>query len=151
MTFALVTDNTIQSIGRLPDSARRLDTGEWVMGLATAPPELVAATGWTEVVDTPRPADTATTTHDHSVELVAGVPTVTWTERAKTSEEQASQTQQANRTTIEDQARTALTNNRTYLALASPTNAQNLAQIRALTRQNNGLIRLLLGQLDGTD
>lgn len=87
MAYALVTNNTIQGVGRLPSSARRLDTGEWVMGLDTAPPELVRATGWYEVVDTPRPADTPTTTHDRSVELVNGIPTVTWTERDKTQGE----------------------------------------------------------------
>lgn len=94
-TYALVTDDTIQSIGRLPNAARRLDTGEWVMGLDTAPPELVQATGWYEVVDTARPDDTTTTTHNRSIELVAGVPTVVWTERAKTADELASEQQAA--------------------------------------------------------
>lgn len=63
----------------------------------------------------------------------------------------AAYTHDRNRSTIESQAEAALAANRTYLALSSPTNAQNLAQIRALTRQTQGLIRLLLGQLDGTD
>lgn len=151
MTYALVTNNTIQSIGRLPESARRLDTEEWVMGLATAPPDLVAATGWTQVVDTARPADTATTTHDYSVTLVNGTPTVTWTQRAKTTEEQANDTQQTNRSTIQTQAADAMAGNRTFLALASPTNAQVVAQVKALTRQNNAVIRLALNQLDGVD
>ena len=42
-------------------------------------------------------------------------------------------------------ARTALAANATYLALATPTNAQNAAQIKALTRQHNAIIRLLIG------
>lgn len=53
--------------------------------------------------------------------------------------------------TIRTQAATALTNNRAYLALAAPVAADNVLQIRALTRQNNALIRMLLGQLDGTN
>lgn len=53
-----------------------------------------------------------------------------------------------NRRTIESQGAAALTVNQTYLAVASPTNTQNLAQIRALTRQNQGLIRLLLERLE---
>lgn len=56
-----------------------------------------------------------------------------------------------NRRTVIDQAAAALQANRTYVALASPTNAQNLAQIRALSRQMNGLIRHLLGDFSGSD
>lgn len=39
----------------------------------------------------------------------------------------------------------AITANQTYLALASPSTAQNTAQIRRLTRECTALIRLLLG------
>ena len=40
------------------------------------------------------------------------------------------------------QAKAALDTNATFLALASPTNAQVLAQVKALTRQVNALIQL---------
>lgn len=56
-----------------------------------------------------------------------------------------------NRTTIETQAAAALAGNKTYAALATPTAAQTTAQVKALSRQVNGVIRLLLGQLDATD
>jgi hypothetical protein len=62
-----------------------------------------------------------------------------------------SDTRNPNRAAIELQARTALDGNRTFLAIATPTQAQSLAQIRALTRQNQGVIRLLLADLTGTD
>jgi hypothetical protein len=87
MSYALVTDDAIQNVGPLPQSARRLDTGQWVLGLRDADTEKQQATGWHEIAPIDQPADTETTTHDRSIELVAGVPTVVWTERDKTDEE----------------------------------------------------------------
>ena len=57
----------------------------------------------------------------------------------------------ANGQTLRQQATQALAANRTYIGLTSPTAAQTTAQVKALSRQMNGLIRLFLCQLDGTD
>ena len=150
--YAQVTANEVTTTaGRLPGAARRLDTREWVMGLDTAPTDLQQACGWYTVTDTTRPADDATTTYDRSVTWDGTNATVTWTARPKTQAELDADTQTTNRTTIQTQAKTALANNRTYLAIATPTTAQMRAQIDALTRQHQGMIRLLLGQLDGTN
>ncbi len=46
------------------------------------------------------------------------------------------------------QASQALATNAAFLALASPTAAQVLAQTQALTRQNSVIIQLLLNQLN---
>jgi hypothetical protein len=97
MAYALIDNGQIESVGALPVAARRQDTGEWVMGLRDAPVDLQQATGWFEVVDTVRPDDTPTTTHDRSVELVAGTPTVVWTERNKTQPELDDQAAAADR------------------------------------------------------
>lgn len=96
--YALVIDNAVQSVGRLPNSARRLDTGQWVMGLATAPTELVEACGYFPVVDTPPAYDPATEVLERNgVVVVQGVPVVDYTVRDKTAAELAAEADQADR------------------------------------------------------
>lgn len=70
------------------------------------------------------------------------------TARAESTREQ---TEQTNATTLHVRAGQALAVNTTFLALPSQTNAQLAAQVKALTRQNNGLIRLILNRFDATD
>ena len=75
--------------------------------------------------------------------------TIRWKSRSDSlAEEQRQQTIATNKLTIEERAVKALETNKTFLALSSPTNAQLAAQIKALTRQCSGLIRLSLKQLD---
>ena len=96
MTFAHITAGTIDQIGRLP--ALWLGPTRWhdwrgePATWATRP----ADWGWLPVVETPRPADTETTTSDPApVALVAGVPTQQWTVRPWTAEELAAQAEAA--------------------------------------------------------
>ncbi|MDX6218756.1 MAG: hypothetical protein QOJ48_437 [Frankiales bacterium] len=72
--------------------------------------------------------------------VVVATRTATWTTTPE----------QDNTLTLQQQAVNALTANRTYVA-STPTAAQTTAQVKALSRQVNGLIRMLLQQLDGTD
>lgn len=124
---------------------RRTDTGEWIAPYNYAwTVEQAALCGFVPITDTAQPNDTATHTHDRAVMLVDGVPTVTWTARAKTADELAAVAQATNAGSLEAKARAALTANGTYLALAAPTNAQTVAQVKALTRQMTALIRLSL-------
>lgn len=71
-------------------------------------------------------------------------------ENARVDAEAAITTANTNRTSLRAKAINALANNATFLGLSSPTNAQVVAQTKALTRQNNALIRLVIGQLDDT-
>ncbi len=57
----------------------------------------------------------------------------------------------ANERTIRQRAQDGLLTNRDFLALASPSNAQTAAQIKALTRQMSSLIRIALGAFDEVD
>jgi multidrug resistance efflux pump len=58
-----------------------------------------------------------------------------------------------NRSTLEAQATAALAQNRTAIAAnpATVTLAQVAGQVQALSAQNNALIRLVLGLLDGVN
>lgn len=53
-----------------------------------------------------------------------------------------------NRDTLYQRLAQAEATNASYLATASPTNAANAAQLKALTRQVNALMKLALGALD---
>lgn len=99
MTYALVIENEIQSVGRLPNSARRLDTRAWVMGLADASPALVAACGYFEVLDMRPEYDPATEVLERG-DVVLSDPTTPvreYTIRDKTAEELAAEADAAER------------------------------------------------------
>lgn len=57
---------------------------------------------------------------------------------------------ETNKRSLESKAAQAIAVNETYIARTAPTTAQNTAQIKALTRQNTAIIRLLLKKLDST-
>lgn len=53
-----------------------------------------------------------------------------------------------NAATLRTRANNALAANATYQAISAPTNPQVVAQVLLLTKECNGIIRLLLSQLD---
>lgn len=64
------------------------DRGNWY-DLRSRDAALLAYLGWQPVIDTPRPADTDTSTYDRSIAMVRRALTVVWTERPWTPDELA--------------------------------------------------------------
>lgn len=64
-----------------------------------------------------------------------------WSDAAQSAWDDA---QHPERTDLVQAATQAVQNNTTYLGLASPNNAQNVAQVQALTQQMNKVIRRLI-------
>lgn len=71
-------------------------------------------------------------------------------ESTQNSQIDGSSTASANQAALQAKAQTALTNNTTYLAIGSPTNAQVAAQVVALTKQVDALIKLTIQSLSDT-
>jgi hypothetical protein len=152
MSYAFVEAGTVEAEGALPQSARRLDTGQWVMGLRDAPVELQQATGWFEVTDVDKPADTATHTYDRSITLVAGVPTVTWTQRLKTAEETAAATASTNQASIVTNLNQDMVAIQTILDTANATlNSNPAAHIKTMGRMLRRLGRTALNDYTDDD
>ena len=165
MMHALVVDSTVQSVGALPRSARRLDTGQWVMGLATAPVAAQQACGYHEVVRNPRPDNTPTTTWDRSVEWTGTQVVETWTERDKTAEEVQAEQEAANQTAMTaataealDDLATLIDATTAYIDLADPSQQETVQQVtvnaraaRELAQNQRKIIRLVVGLFDAAD
>lgn len=83
MTYARIVDDELIHPFRVPNVLDRIHD------LRDADAGRLAEFGIYEVVEVPRPADTDTTTHDLTVEVVDGVPSQVWTERLWTQDELA--------------------------------------------------------------
>lgn len=79
---------------------------------------------------------------------VATTRNLTAEETAQFAAAAAANTAFSNAESLRQKAGQALTTNAAHLALASPSTAQNTAQVKALTRQVNALIRLQIDQTD---
>jgi hypothetical protein len=145
MNYALIVNNAIEAVqGRLPRGADA--DGQWIEPVTEAN---AASCGWFPVVDVSRPDDTDTHTHDRSVELVNGTPTVVWTERPWTAEELTARTQAANAATLSDRDTldVKLAELRSFLTDPDVEFANNVANTTALTaQQQNRLNKALIRQ-----
>lgn len=156
MAYAFVTDNTIQRVGGLPASARRLDTQEWVMGLDTAPADLVKATGWLPVVEDRPPlgGDEQHGTPAYTIgdeEVTAAYPV------------EAVPVEQTNERLVRERVAQALATLQTIIdtpniPAGALTGAQlsnvargNQSQVKDIARILRGVIRLTVGDFTQTD
>jgi hypothetical protein len=144
--YAIVADDAILSVGNRPKAWRNHT------GLQYATDEQLAAIGILPVVNVAQPADTATHTTERSVELVAGVPTVVWTQRAWTADELAARTAAANNTAMRAEVDQALADLRLITGSSGTlTGAQLSNAVRLLARVLIRMIRFQLGKLDAVD
>ena len=142
-TFVNVVNAQIVQVGGMPRSGRRLDNGAWVLGLRDADEATRQACGWFELVETPRPTPEEGNTVDKTIELVDGIPTVTWTERAKTDAELDADAQD----TKEQQQLDRLQTNFQELRQTPPAldNAQLRDEVRLLRSMVLDLTRIVRG------
>ena len=106
--------------------------------VATAPCIIIAGQGITTVLP-------ATATSNDVADALAPITALENAARA-TAMQLAT-----NAESLRAKASAALTANATFLAIASPTNAQTLAQVQRLTRECTALIRLLIGDVSVDD
>jgi hypothetical protein len=103
--FVQIVNNAIVPdtlTNRLPLAARRLDNGDWVLGLRDADSVKQQSTGWYEVVETNSPVVTETQRAESTIELVNNVPTRVWTIRAETAEETTNRIRVENKSILQD-------------------------------------------------
>lgn len=117
MLYAHVTNGTVDQVGIPPATAYA--EGRW-WDLRTLAPAALTATGWLEVTETARPADTATQTSDMTWTLTGGKAVQTWTVRAKTQAEKDADTRTTNQGTLTAQAVAAITANETWIDNIAP-------------------------------
>lgn len=72
-------------------------------------------------------------------------------ENAQADERAEADQADTNGKTLLEQIAGALVGNRAFLDLVAPTNAQSVAQVKALTRQMNAVVRLVIDDLSGTN
>lgn len=154
MRYAHVTNGTVDRYGRVEQYGDlwNLRDGDNITG-HTALAEITAA-GWKPVVEAARPQLAVGETYgDQVVTVRADDVLVSYPVVPEPAEV-------ANERTIRSRIPPAIAANLAWLPrtaqnptgrTSAPTNAQLLAQVDALTRQMNGVLRLLDARLDSTD
>jgi hypothetical protein len=99
MTYALVENDQVVRVAGQPTNLRRLADGALVLWSQYITAAELAACGWFQVIDAARPADTATHTHDRTLQVgtqgAFRVVRVVWVQRPWTQAELAARAKAA--------------------------------------------------------
>lgn len=139
---AYIVNGVIDRTGPLP-TAWNLKDGRSVSGFNNLTPQEQAAEGWLPVTENLPPLGPNQQYGPPS--YVIGATSVTANYPVQSTPAVAQ-----NADTIRAAAKQAIADNKAFVA-STPSAAQVSAQVKALCRQQNGLIRLALGQFDNTD
>lgn len=143
MSYALVINGTLTNRGPGYEEIKISDSRPLSPPRTGWTDELAALCGFVPIVDTARPTDTTIVTYDRSVTLVAGVPTVQWTQRPKTQPELDADKAVSNEATIGTYLADAIATGGT-LDVIIGTAALSLTQadLRTLQQQVKDLARI---------
>ena len=146
--FAHVTTGTVDQVGQPP--ALVFDGSRW-QDLRSRDLDLLASVGWYPVTETPRPADTPTTTWDSTFVPGDGDVDQIWIERAKTADELLATSERENQRTIEQALGDALAEVQTIIDATNATiNAGPAPYIKIIARAVRRIIRLVIRRFEGT-
>jgi hypothetical protein len=145
--YALIRDGVIEAVRNPRTSGEfKLSDGTLLRPANGWTDALAALCGFVRVVDPGAPVLQPTQTLDpNTVTLLAGVPTVVYHVRNKTQAELDADAATALAELERQQARDAIADLDTFLALPTPTNAQTLAVVKLLCRIAKRLIRDAIG------
>lgn len=142
--YAHLTSGSIDELALRPHDLIRIADGAKVLWSDYITTQELAACGWFQVVEPARPAITDTQTFGaDTIEVVAGAPTRVYHVRNKTQAELDAEAAAAADQQARDQAKAAVTQINTFLAIApsSLTNAQVRDEVILLSRIAKQLIK----------
>ena len=130
--YARIVNGTIDQIGTPPAVA--LAGGRW-WDLRTLDPAALAACGWVPVTETPRPADTDTTTSEVGWAITGETVTQKWTPRPWTAEELAGRATETTRVSLEDVVAAAVRKGGTLpTIIGATTDTAGVTSLRAMNK-----------------
>lgn len=121
-------------------------TAYYIGGYESSAPAQNKSEQWTNATQPTDPTPAGYTAWDTSGNVITS-RALTTAEAAALANQDSDLTAMSNLSTLQSKAQTAISNNKTFLAITSPTSAEAIARVQALTRQVNALIYVFLDAL----